>query len=226
MKKIILLTTVLCNTIYCNAQKNVENKDFQQLLDKFTTIQPPVNYKKLHGGSPWMSKKEAIHFFHKKEHELYYIDADMGEDETITRTKRDITPACVFKYNLSDSMYILCTVESILGKGVDTNIVRLNSFTLNGRHTDNCIVGGFFTRDADMVTFVLLNKNIIRVYYYEDTEKDEGFRSKAYYCEYEITEKGNYIFKAKSEIYYLKQYANAYGTYKPKSDDPMNVYDF
>jgi hypothetical protein len=66
------------------------------------------------------------------------------------------------------------------------------------------------------------------VFYYQRdySRKDEGFLSTVYYVEYEITGKGYMEEKNKSDIIYLKKMSVEYSGYDPKSDDPMNEYDF
>jgi hypothetical protein len=230
--KLIVITAIVCGNICaCSAQssKNVRNKEFLTFLSKFKTIEPPVNYKKVPGDIPLMTKKEAIQFLHKKETDLYYMAMDYGlETENVFYTKTENIPGCDFKYELNDSIYILCAREGILGGEIDTTLVVLHSFTLEGKIIDKCIVGEKFTFDSDWISFILLDKNTIRIYHYErnNTREDEGFLSSAYYVEHRITDKGIFIKNNKSDITYLKQLPGMYENYKPKSDDPMNEYNF
>lgn len=234
--KIILITMTMLNFVGCNAQseKKVTDKSFQTFLNRFKTVTPPLNYKKLTTPIPSMTKEEAIRFLHKTEEDLVDTIQEIGEDEVIYTTQEEHTAGCDFKYLLNDSIYILCTreggQEDVGGPfgTIDISRVYLNTFTMQGKLINKCLVGEQFTYQADWVSFVLLDKKHIRIFYYanNDKRKPEGFFSTVNYINYEITGKGNFIKKDKSDITYLKDSAIQYSTYKPKSDDPMNEYDF
>ena len=224
--KFILVTAIMCSFASCYAQssKKIEDKEFQVLLDRFRTVKPPLNYKKIVQPISSMTKEEAIRFFHKTEEDLYSIEIDYGYDtDEISYYKEENTAGCDFKYQLNDSIYILCTRE---GGKLDTNKVYLSTFTLQGEIIDRCVVGEQFTYENDWISFVLLDKTHIRIFYYVDNfeRKLEGFFSTVYYMNYEITDEGKFIKQNKSGITYLKDYVIKYSTYKPKSDDPMNDY--
>jgi hypothetical protein len=253
----LVAITIMASLCACNAQTSskvenestkiettssreikVKDKEFQVFLDRFGSISPPINYKKLPGNLPLMTKEEAIRFLHKTKDDLYYIEQELGEDEMgneiLDETIEENIPGCDFKYQLNDSILILCTRErgkedvgEPFGK---IHIIRvyLNTFSMKGERIDKCIVGERFTYEDDWVSFVLLDKNTIRIYYYNDNDErqDEGSRSTVYYVNYIITNDGRFIEKNKSNIIYLKNYVNKYSTYQPKSDDPMNEYDY
>ena len=231
--KIILIVTIMLNVISCDAQNKskVTNKDFHSLLDKYVTINPPVNYKRIENLgniTKDMTKQEAIQFFHKTEKDLVWIVEDIGEDDVIYTSEETYTPGCIFNYKLNDNIYMLCTIEQS-GITIEDSIwVTLYSFTREGIITDKCVVGGEFAHNAKCVSFVIIDKNHIRVFYYADNNEhnDEGYLSTVYYVNYQITDDGKFIEKNKSDITYLKDYAIKYSTYKPKSDDPMNEFDF
>jgi hypothetical protein len=229
--KLILVTAIMtCSVTSCQAQegKKVTDKAFSALLSKFKVVEPPANYKKVPGRLPSMTHEEAIRFIHKKQSDLSYMVGDMGEGETMEYYKEDNSPACHFKYQLNDSIYILCIREGIHDENIETLFVYLYSFSFNGEVIGKCLVGEQFTRESDWVSFVLLDKIHIRVFYYEDnnTREKEGFHSTVYYVNYEITGDGKFIEKDKSDITWLKDGASLYNDYDPKSDDPMNEYDF
>lgn len=232
MIRFVLVAAMICNITSCHAQgeKKVTDKVFQELLDKFRRVSPPLNYRKITQRIPSMTKEEAIQFLHKTEDELYSIEIDYGYDtDEKSYYKEEHTAGCDFKYLLNDSIFILCTREAI-----DNNsktLVLLNSFSLQGQRIDKCTVGEQFTYESDWVSFVLLDKKHIRVFYYEDndTREKEGYHSTVYYVNYKITDDGKFIEKDKSGITYLKSGVvryRQYGSYNPKSDDPMNEYDF
>jgi hypothetical protein len=233
--RVILIIALVCNVVFCyaNNEKKVEDKTFQAFLDKFKTIKPPVNYKKLSENS-LMTKEEAIRFLHKTEIDLVATIEEIGENGGIYTTKEEHTAGCDFKYLLNDSIYILCTrewsQENIGDPYGVINIARvyLNAFSMQGKRMNKCLVGEHFTYQADWVSFVLLDKNHIRVFYYmrDYTKKERGFLSTVYYVNYLITDDGSFIEQDKSDITYLKNFAIKYSTYKPQSDDPMNEYDF
>ncbi|MCL2651627.1 MAG: hypothetical protein FWD60_11475 [Candidatus Azobacteroides sp.] len=229
IKMILIVATLVCYSS-CNAQnKNkVANTDFQSLLNKYVTINPPINYKRIENLSKDMTKQEAIQFFHKTENDLVWNVEEIGEDDVIYTSKEDYVPGCKFKYKLNDSIYMLCTLEQSGEAIEDSTWVALYSFTKEGIMIDRYMIGGEFSYNTKCVSFVLLDKNHVRVFYYnrDYTRKDEGYFSTVYYINYEITDKGNFIKKDKSDITYLKDTAIQYSTYKPKSDDPMNEYDF
>ncbi len=226
IKFILITTLIICSVNFCNAQgeKKTTDREFQIFLDKFKTLNPPLNYKKLVEPIPSMKKEEAIRFLHKTEKDLYTIEEDYGYDtDEISFYKSENIPGCDFKYQLNDSIYILCTRE---GGQSDTSIVYLNSFTLEGTRIDRIIVGEKFTFENDWVSFVLLDKTHVRVFYYNhnDIHKQEGYRSTVYYVNYEITNVGNFTMKDKSDILWLKEMPTLYDIYNPNSDDPMNKY--
>lgn len=226
IKFILITTLIICSVNFCNAQgeKKTTDREFQIFLDKFKTLNPPLNYKKLVEPIPSMKKEEAIRFLHKTEKDLYTIEEDYGYDtDEISFYKSENIPGCDFKYQLNDSIYILCTRE---GGQSDTSIVYLNSFTLEGTRIDRIIVGEKFTFENDWVSFVLLDKTHVRVFYYNhnDIHKQEGYRSTVYYVNYEITNVGNFTMKDKSDILWLKEMPTLYNIYNPNSDDPMNKY--
>jgi len=234
--KTILIVVTIFSYSSCNSQseKKVTDKSFQIFLDRFKTVTPPLNYKKLTTSVSSMTKEEAIRFLHKTEEDLVDTVQEIGEDEVIYTTQEEHTAGCDFKYLLNDSVYILCTREGgqeDVGEPfgtIDISRVYLNTFTMQGKLENKCLVGEQFTYQADWVSFVLLDKKHIRIFYYADNDerKSEGFLSTVYYINYEITDEGNFIKKDKSDITYLKDNAIQYSTYKPKSDDPMNEYDF
>lgn len=223
---LILSLSIICiNSCFSQRDKIGMDKEFIMFLNKFKTVEPPLNYKKISQPIPLMSKEEAMRFLHKKEDELYTIEIDYGYDtDEISYYKEEHTAGCDFKYQLNDSIYILCTREG--GQG-DSSNVYLNSFTLQGKLKNKCCVGEKFTFESDWVSFVLLDKTHVRVFYYVDNNAriKEGFLSTVYYVNYEITNDGKFVEKDKSNIMWLKNWANNYSTYKPQSDDPMNEYE-
>ena len=227
IKFILITTLIICSVNSCHAQgeKKTTDRDFQIFLDKFKTLNPPLNYKKLVEPIPSMKKEEAIRFLHKTEKDLYTIEEDYGYDtDEISFYKSENIPGCDFKYQLNDSIYILCTRE---GGQSDTSIVCLNSFTLEGTRIDRIMVGEKFTFENDWVSFVLLDKTHVRVFYYIRNEtrfEEDGYRTTAYYLNYEITNVGKFIVKDKSDIIWLKNTTPLYNTYDLNSDDPMNKY--
>jgi hypothetical protein len=199
------------------------------LLDRFKTINSPLNYKKLIEPISSMTKEEAIKFLHKTEKDLIRIVKVVGEedengDEPVSYYEEERTVGCDFKYRLNDSIFILCTREG--GQG-DTFFVYLNSFSINAELISRCVVGGHLTLDSDFISFVLLDKKHIRIFYYEDnySRTEDGWHSIYYYVDYLILDDGKFIEQNKSKITSLKKYAIKYSTYKPNSDDPMNKYD-
>lgn len=226
IKFILTVALIACSINSCLAQneKKVTDKVFQTFLDRFRVVKPPINYKKIVQPISSMTKKEAIQFLHKTEKDLYTIEEDYDYDANKrTYYKREHTAGCDFKYRLNDSIYILCTRE---GGQSDTSAVYLSSFTLQGRNVDRCAVGEQFTYENDWISFVLLDKTHVRVFYYnhDDTRIKEGYRSTAYYTNYEIANNGKFIKKDKSDIVWLKEMPTLYNIYNPKSDDPMNNY--
>ena len=228
-----IIIAISCNVCACNAQsiKNVKDEEFNVLLNKFKTIRPPINYKKYFQPISDMTKEEAIRFFEKIEEDLYYVELEYGFDtETVSYTKMENIPGTDFKYQLNDSILILCTREAILGGKIDTILVILYSFSVDGKIIDKCIVGEQFTFSGDWVSFVLLDKHTIRVFHYErdTTREDEGYFTIVYYVEYQITDDGIFVEKHKSDPIYVTQLPRMYETFNPstKPDDPMNKYDF
>jgi len=237
MKKIILIATAICSFMgACTAQnaKKTENKDFQVLLNKFSDVQPPFVYKRIKHNLGYMTKQEAIQFFHKQERDLYRMEEDYNYDtDERSYYEVDNLPVYDFKYLLNDSIYMLGTSEGIYGTSIDSSVVCLYSFTLLGQMIDKRVIGGRFQNGDDIDTrssFVLLNKNNIRVYYYElINEQDlinENLLTSVYYIDYQILGNGTIIQKDKSETSYLNLYPDFYWKYNLNSDDPMNEYDF
>ncbi|GHT85786.1 hypothetical protein FACS18947_4960 [Bacteroidia bacterium] len=225
---ILILLFIACLDL-CQAQ--VKNKyisqNFQSLLDKYETINPPVNYKKIETQSKEMTRNEAIRYFNKKEQDLYHINEEMGEDDVIYSTEEEYVPKCKFKYQLNDNIYMLCTLESSGVSIEDSSLVILYSFTKEGIMIDKCIVGGVYAFNELCASFILLDKNHIRIFYYKNNylRKEDGFLSTVYYVNYEITGDGQFIEKDKSDITYLKKSAIQYSTYEKKmEDDLMNEY--
>ena len=229
--KIILSVAIIFSFINCHAQKEekVTNKPFQVFLDKFKTIDPPINYKRLENRSKEMTKEEAITFLHKTQKDLVFIIEEMGEDDIMYTSEENYVPRCKFKYQLTDNIYMLCTLESSGASIVDSSLVVLRSYTKGGGIIDKCVIGGQFAYNERIVSCVLYDKNHIRIFHYNDdyTRKDEGFFSTVYYINYIITDDGQFIRKDKSDITYLKDNAIQYSTYDPSmKDDPMNEYGF
>ena len=226
--KFVLAIVIVCSFVSCNVQssKKVEDKEFQILLDRFRTVKPPLNYKKTGTWGQDMTEEEAIKFLNLTESELYPIQREVGEDDEVNYYKEENIPACNFKYSLNDSIYILCVSETILGYVQNTGLLFLYSFTHKGEIINKNLVYKIYGTDEDLVNFVLLDKTHIRVFYYadNDTREKEGFLSTVHYVNYEITGDGKFVEKDKSDITWLKNWANKYSTYKPKSDDPMNEY--
>ena len=226
--KFVLAIVIVCSFVSCNVQssKKVEDKEFQILLDRFRTVKPPLNYKKTGTWGQDMTEEEAIKFLNLTESELYPIQREVGEDDEVNYYKEENIPACNFKYSLNDSIYILCVSETILGYVQNTGLLFLYSFTHKGEIINKNLVYKIYGTDEDLVSFVLLDKTHIRVFYYadNDTREKEGFLSTVHYVNYEITGDGKFVEKDKSDITWLKNWANKYSTYKPKSDDPMNEY--
>ena len=226
--RFVLAIVIVCSLVSCNVQssKKVEDKEFQILLDRFRTVKPPLNYKKTGTWGQDMTEEEAIKFLNLTESELYPIQREVGEDDEVNYYKEENIPACNFKYSLNDSIYILCVSETILGYVQNTGLLFLYSFTHKGEIINKNLVYKIYGTDEDLVSFVLLDKTHIRVFYYadNDTREKEGFLSTVHYVNYEITGDGKFVEKDKSDITWLKNWANKYSTYKPKSDDPMNAY--
>ena len=226
--KFVLAIVIVCSFVSCNVQssKKVEDKEFQILLDRFRTVKPPLNYKKTGTWGQDMTEEEAIKFLNLTESELYPIQREVGEDDEVNYYKEENIPACNFKYSLNDSIYILCVSETILGYVQNTGLLFLYSFTHKGEIINKNLVYKIYGTDEDLVNFVLLDKTHIRVFYYadNDTREKEDFLSTVHYINYEITGDGKFVEKDKSDITWLKNWANKYSTYKPKSDDPMNEY--
>jgi hypothetical protein len=175
-----------------------------------------------------MTKEEAIKFLHKTEAEMIYTVEEGGEsedgEEEVDVYEEERMPGCDFKYKLNDSIFILCTREG--GHG-DTSRVYLNSFSVNGKLISKCAVGECLTLDSDFISFVLLDKRRVRVFYYEKnySRLKDGWHSIYYYVNYLITDEGKFIEQDRSEISYLMKSVIRYSAYKPNSDDPMNKYD-
>ncbi|GHT56738.1 hypothetical protein AGMMS49982_23720 [Bacteroidia bacterium] len=242
MKKnnFILIAAVMCSVTACYVQgeKKVTDKTFQTFLDKFKTVKLPINHKKLNLLCPYMTEKEAILFLNKKKPDFFTIRTVLGEDENgneVIDEETDYTlPGCDFKYQLNDTILILCTRDGIYGGEKDTALVYLNSFTLQGKLIDRCIVGGniyYYESPAseNNSDFILFDKHTIRLFYYDEiySKRKEDFLSTVYYVNYEITSEGKFIKKEKSDVTFLKQHADFYSEYNSKMvDDPMNEYDF
>ena len=231
--KIILIVVTIFSNIGCNAQNksNVTNKEFQSLLDKYVVINPPVNYKRIENLgniTKDMTEQEAILFFDKTEDDLVWIVEDIGEDDVIYTSIEEYVPGCIFKYKLNDSIYMLCTIEQSGISIEDSTCVILYSFTKEGIMVDKCVVSGEFDHNQKIASFVLLDKSHIEIFYYNDdyTRKEDGYFSTVYRVDYSINKDGKFIEMDKSDIIFLKDLAIQYSTYKPKSDDPMNKYDF
>ena len=229
----MLAIAIASSFVSCYAQdrKQVKNKEFLVLLNRFRTVDLPLNYKKLLGRLPSMTHKEAIQFFHKKESDLFYMVGEMGEGEKMEYYKEDNSPACHFNYNLNDNIYILCTREGI--QGIDTIHICLYSFTMQGKMIDRLIIGEIISYgDIQVVekvsSFVLLDKKTIKVFCYENNPKQEkDFLSIVHHTNYQITDNGKFIVGGKSDVVYLKNSVEYYNNYSIKNeDDPMNEYDF
>jgi hypothetical protein len=227
MKNIVILVAVICifHVGYPQQSTSITDNTFNVFLSKFKDIKPPLNYRKLKDNS-LMTKEEAIKFLQKTEKDLYDIEIDYNYDtDEKTEYRVEKTAGCDFKYKLNDSIYILCTREHIVL--TDTAIVYLNSFSLSGNRINKCIVGEKFTFENDYISFVLLDKYNIRVFYYaaDWTRKNDGYFSSVYYVDYEITGDGHFIKKHQSNTIYLKKDIGYYA-YPFQPDDPMNKYDF
>ena len=226
----LVAATIMCSIVSCTAQEKmkVTDKAFQTFLDGFRTITPPINYKRSGTWGQDMSEDEAMMFLHKTEADIYCVLKELGEDDNWYETIEKNIPGCKFKYMLNDSTYVLCVLESVLGVNNNTTLVTLYSFTHNGKIIEKCLVQKKNIDDDNFMSFVLLDKKHIRVFYYADNneKQSEGFFSTVYFVNYEITNDGTFIEHDKSDIIWLKDYALKYSTYKPKSDDPMNEYDF
>jgi hypothetical protein len=228
MKKFVTFIAIIfiVNFGYTQQPTLVTDNTFNIFLSKFKDVKPPLNYKKRAGKIPLMTKEEAIKFLQKTENDLYEIEIDYNYDtDERTEYKVEKTAGCDFKYRLNDSIYILCTREHVAR--TDTVLVYLNSFSLNGNRMNKCVVGEKFTFENDYISFVLLDKFHIRVFYYvkDDTRKDDGYYSSVYYIDYEITGEGFFTKNHQSDKTYLKRIVTNY-TYPFQSDDPMNKYDF
>jgi hypothetical protein len=227
MKNIVTFIAIICiYNLGCTQQSTIVTDDsFNIFLSKFKDVKPPFNYKKL-AKSSLMTKKEAIKFLQKTENDLYDIEIHYNHDtDEKTEYKIEKTAGCSFKYKLNDSIYILCTREYVAL--TDTVLVYLNSFSLNGNRMNMCIVGEKFTFENDYISFVLLNKYNVRVFYYARnyTRKNDGYHSSVYYVDYEITGDGHFIKKHQSNTIYLKKDIGYYA-YPFQPDDPMKKYDF
>ena len=227
--RFILISTIICCSVvscYAKGEKKVTDKTFQTFLGKFRNITPPLNYKKVGTWGKDMTEEEAIKFLHKKEADIYCVLKELGEDDKWYKTIEKNMPGCKFKYALNDSVYVLCILESVLGTDNNTTFVFLYSFTHNGEIIDKYLVCKEYASEEDLVSFVLLDKTHVRVFYYNhnDTHKQEGYRSTVYYVNYEITNVGNFTMKDKSDILWLKEMPTLYDIYNPNSDDPMNKY--
>ena len=228
--KIILIVATMLSFIGCNAQnKNkITDKEFQSLLDKFVTVNPPINYKKMNTFGKDMTDKEAIKFFHKTKNDLEWIIEEMGEDDEIYTSRQKYIPGCKFKYQLNDSIYMLCIVEQSGRTIEDSSWAMLYSFDHKGNIIDKCIIRGEFSYGAKCASCIFFDKKHIRVFYYtrDYTRKDDGYLSTVYYINYTITDDGRFIEQDRSGITYLKRRVVQYSTYEPNSDDPMNKYNF
>ncbi|MDR1743179.1 MAG: hypothetical protein LBR48_05085 [Dysgonamonadaceae bacterium] len=227
----IALTAIVENFSTCQTQgeKNKADKSYQKFVDKFADVSVPVNFKKMKLSGVDMTIEEATRFMGKSEKDLHYEvylpyiteDGKEGED---TEMEENL-PGCVFKYNLNDSINILCTVELKQGD-TDTTFVALNSFSLNGQLIDRCAIVKEIANIQDCSSFILLDKTHLRIFYYkENSEQTEGTcNSTCFYKNYEITNTGKFIEKDKSDIMCLKKSASSYCSYNKDSDDPMNEY--
>jgi hypothetical protein len=72
--KIILITATILSYVGSSAQsgKKVADKTFKTLLDRYITVNPPINYKRIEIDGKDMTKEEAIRFFHKTENDLIW----------------------------------------------------------------------------------------------------------------------------------------------------------
>ena len=229
--RFMLAIAIACSLVSCYAQssKKVEDKEFQTFLEKFRTIKPPLNYKKTGTWGQDMTEEEAIKFLHKTKTDIYVELTEIGENDVIDTYIEKNLPGYKFKYALNDSLYILCIVESILGISNNTIFAFLYSFTHKGEIIDKNLVYKIYGIDDNLVSFVLLDKTHIRVFYYEKNyeRQEEGFLSTVYYVNYEITGDGRFIEKDKSDIIWLKNRMIQYSDFDPKMpDDPMGEYDF
>ena len=227
MKTTVTFIAVICIfSLGCTQQSTVVADDtFNIFLSKFKDVKPPLNYKKLTDPIPLMTKEEAIKFLQKTEDDLYEIQIDYNYDtDEKTEYKVESTAGCDFKYKLNDTIFILCTRE---GGHVDTSAVYLSAFSLSGNRMNKCIVGEKFTFEDDYISFVLLDKYSVRVFYYarDYTRKNDGYHSSVYCVDYEITGDGRFIKKHQSNKIYLKRFVGNYA-YPFQPDDPMKKYDF
>jgi hypothetical protein len=227
MKNIVTLIIVICTfNVGCTQRStSVTDETFNVVLLRFKDVKPPLNYKKMTGKIPQMTKEEAIKFLQKTEDDLYKIKIDYNYDtEEKTEYKVEKTAGCDFKYKLNDTIFILCTRE---GGHVDTSAVYLSAFSLSGERIDKCIVGERFTFEDDYVSFVLLDKYNVRVFYYaaDGARENDGYPSSVYSVDYEITGDGHFIKKRQSNKIYLKRIVGNYA-YPFQPDDPMKKYDF
>jgi hypothetical protein len=230
IKLISVVIMIACSATLCHAQgeMNVMDKTFQTFLDRFRTVMPPLNFKKYGIKSQDMTEEEAIKFLNLTKSELYPILREVGEDDEVNYYKEENIPGCKFKYVLNDNVYVLCVVSAILGTNQNTIFATLYTFSHSGEIIDKCLVSKTYTEgDGEKAfDFVLLDKTHVRMFYYADNDirKKEGFLSTVYSVNYEITGDGKFVEKDKSDITWLKNWANKYSTYKPQSDDPMNAY--
>jgi len=233
---LILIMATICNmSCYAQNERRVTDESFQRFLDRFETVAPPLNYKKITDPTPIMTREEAIRFLHRTDAEMEFITADAGYDGSVQITRGRRTAECDFKYLLNDSIYILCTRESAqemdtTGRMIDITRVYLNVFTMQGERINRHLVGEQFTYEDDWVSFVLFDKNHIRIFYYnrDDTRIEDGYHSTVYYLNYTITGDGQFIQQNKSDVIYLREFIRRYGfaSFGRNPDDPMNEFDF
>jgi len=229
-------------SISLNAQtgKNLQKEiDFNSFLKKFANINTPLNFKKFDIG-PYnckLFKKDAKKYLKMKESDLYYVEGDEAMDppHSVSEEKIDCVPCERFKYQLNNSVWVLCYAY---GKGEqDTSFVFLSTFSKEGKMIDKIPIGGF-TPVQDSVhyeyNFIVLDKSHIKQFIYCDYKIDnkrkntheDKFKivSVFYTVDYEIDTNGKLFRRQTSEKKQLLNYAAYYSNYRPNSDDPMNKY--
>jgi hypothetical protein len=223
--------------------KNSEVKGFNQFLKQFTSVELPINYKRVlsylqknNNSLNPISLQDAKRFLDMSNQELF-AKRLVYDHETFEKSyvKEKNLPASHLKFNTEN--FVATIYRHSPGIESDTVHVYLRLFTKKGEFLDEKIIGEQFTRENDWISSVFLDENHFKLFRYRlnldnyeivnnsyQIKNDEKPLTLLVIEDYEIDGSGNIKMIQKSSKKYLQEDITTYKVFNPKTDDPMNKY--